>query len=84
MPLTPPFSVDKHPQMIRIRRPNITDTPSNVTFSPLTAALDDDDSDDSGVIYSINPANPHLHESVGNTISFRALLVLIGQQLSIQ
>ena len=62
MPLTPPFSADndtddtpmnadKHPQMIRIQGPNNTDTPLKCYVSPLTAAFDDADSADSGVIY---------------------------------
>ena len=33
---------------------------------------------------SIRPTNPHLHESVGNTISLCAFLVLIGQKLFLQ
>ena len=32
---------------------------------------------------SINPTNPHLHESVGYAISLSAFLVLIGQKLSL-
>ena len=33
---------------------------------------------------SICPTNPHLHESVGNTISLCAFLVLISQKLFLQ
>ena len=33
---------------------------------------------------SINPANPHLHESVGNAVNLCVFLILIGQKLFLQ
>ena len=33
---------------------------------------------------SIRPANPHLHESVGNAVNLCAFLILIGQKLFLQ
>ena len=35
-------------------------------------------------VRSIHPANPHLHESVGNAVNLCAFLVLIGQKLFLQ